>query len=214
MRSQRGPAAGATVACQGCDLLQRLPELAPGGKAHCGRCGQLVAVHPAHGLERPLALALAAAIAIVVANATPIMSLSAAGRTASTTLAGGAYEMWLQGAHVTAVVVAFCAVIAPMLYVGLMLAVLLAVQRARAPAWTAVLMRWVDHMKPWSMNEVLLLGILVALTKIAELATVEPGAGMYAMGSLVLLLPWLASTFDPRRAWSRVAWVTGRGDAR
>ena len=51
-------------------------------------------------------------------------------------------------------------------------------------------------MRPWSMNEVMLLGIPVALIKIAELATVEPGIGMYAMGALVILLPrsWCRST--------------------
>ena len=70
------------------------------------------------------------------------MSLSAAGRTATTTLAGGAYEMWLQGSEVTAVVVAFCAVIAPALYVAFLLAVLVAIQRPPAPAWTGDFMRW------------------------------------------------------------------------
>ena len=57
------------------------------------------------------------------------------------------------------------------------------------------------------MNEVLLLGMLVALTKIAQLATVVPGAGMYAVGTLVLLLPAISSTFDAREAWTRIAWV-------
>jgi paraquat-inducible protein A len=57
------------------------------------------------------------------------------------------------------------------------------------------------------MNEVLLLGMLVALTKIAQLATVIPGAGMYAIGALVLLLPAIVSTFDVREVWRRIAWI-------
>jgi paraquat-inducible protein A len=195
------------VACRGCDLLQRIPALPAGGKARCSRCGQLLAMRPKRSLEHPLALAIAAAIALVIANVTPLMSLSAAGRTATTTLAGGAYEMWRQGSEVTALIVAFCAVIAPGLYVACMLGVLLAVRRAPAPAWSGTLMRWAERLRPWSMNEVLLLGVLVALTKIAELATVIPGAGMYAVGALVLLLPWLASAFDARAVWRRIAWI-------
>ena len=136
------------------------------------------------------------------------MSLSAAGRTATTTLAGGAYEMWLRGSEVTAVVVAFCAVIAPAAYVAAMLAVLIAVRRPTAPPWVGDLMRAADRLRPWSMNDVLLLGILVALTKIAELAEVIPGEGMFAVGALVLVLPWIASAFDPREVWARVAWRT------
>jgi len=200
-----------TVACRGCDLLQRIPGLAPGGKAKCGRCGEILATHPAHPLDRPLALAIACMIVVVIANAAPLMTLSAAGRTSTTTLAGGAYEMWLQGSEVTASIVAFCAVLAPALYVASMLLVLVAVQRAPAPSWAGMLMRLADRLRPWSMSEVLLLGILVALTKIADLASVTPGAGMFAVGALVLLLPWLASTFDARAVWARIEWVAPGG---
>jgi paraquat-inducible protein A len=65
-------------------------------------------------------------------------------------------------------------------------------------------------MQPWSMNEVMMLGILVALIKIAQLATVTPGIGMYAAGVLVLLLSTIAVTFDPHEIWKRVAWANGR----
>jgi paraquat-inducible protein A len=194
------------VACHGCDLLQRIPRLPPGGKARCGRCNELLAVHPAHPLDAPLALSIAAAVLVVIANVCPLMSLSAAGRTATTTLAGGAYEMWMQGSEITAVVVAFCAVVAPIVYVGATLAVMIAVQRAPAPRWAGDLMRLADRLRPWSMNEVLLLGILVALTKIAELAEVIPGEGMFAVAALVILLPWIASTFDPGAVWERIRW--------
>src|SRR5258707_15728561 len=76
-------------------------------------------------LQRPLALALAAALMFVVANTAPLMSLSAAGRTAGTTIAGGAYEMWRQGYEVTAAAVLFCSVLAPAGFIVLALAVLL-----------------------------------------------------------------------------------------
>lgn len=197
-------------ACHGCDLLQRIPALPPGGKARCARCNELLAVHPKHALDAPLALSAAAAVLLVIANVCPLMSLSVAGRTATTTLAGGAYEMWMHGSEVTAVVVAFCAVIAPILYVGATLALMIAIQWPPAPAWAGDLMRIADRLRPWSMNEVLLLGILVALTKIAELADVIPGEGLFAVVGLVILLPWIASTFDPGAVWARIRWDSPR----
>src|SRR5262245_9472055 len=157
-----------TVACPECDLLQQLPDLPPGGKARCVRCGNTLATRPTDSLDRPLALTLAAAIAFIVAHTTPLMGLSAVGRRASTTIAGGALEMWQQGEQITAVIVAFCAGIAPGAYILFMLIVLLAVRRPPAPAWVGELVRWGLAMKPWSMNEVMILGILVALIKIAE----------------------------------------------
>jgi paraquat-inducible protein A len=54
-----------TVACPDCDLLQRLPELPPGGKARCPRCSHTLATQPTDGLDRALALTLTAAIFIV-----------------------------------------------------------------------------------------------------------------------------------------------------
>jgi paraquat-inducible protein A len=195
------------AACRACGLLQRIPVLPMGAEARCGRCNQVLAAHAALPLERPLALTIAAAIAFVVANVTPLMSLSAAGRDATTTLLGGVLEMWRQGSETTACVVAFCAIIAPACHIALLLAVLIRVQQPPAPHWVALLMRWADRMRPWSMNEVLLLGMLVALTKIAQLATVVPGPGMFAVGALVLLLPAISSTLDVREVWRRVAWT-------
>jgi len=202
-----------TVACPACDLLQHVPPLAPGAKARCLRCAEPLASRPADPLDRPLALSVAAAIVFIIANTQPLMGLEAVGRQASTTILGGAYEMWVQGRELTAMVVAFCVVIAPAGYIAFMLTVLLAVRRPPAPHWVAELLRWADFMKPWSMSEVMMLGILVALVKIAELATVTPGIGMYAVGLLVILLPAIMVNFDPAEVWRRVKWADGAARA-
>jgi paraquat-inducible protein A len=196
-----------TVACPECDLLQQLPELPPGGKARCARCDNTLATRATDPLGRSLALTLAAAIVFIVATTAPLMGLSAVGRHASTTIGGGVYEMWRQGETVTAVIVAFCAVIAPGGYILFMLTVLLAVRRPPAPHWIGEMLRWAGAMQPWSMHEVMILGILVALIKIAELATVDPGIGMYAVGGLVVLFAAIMITFDPREVWTRVQWA-------
>jgi paraquat-inducible protein A len=203
-----------TIACPDCDLLQYLPELPSGGKACCPRCGWTVATRTADPLDRPLALTITALIALIIANTAPLMELSAVGLHASTTIVGGAYEMWVQGQEMTAMIVTFCAVIAPAGYLLFMLTVLLAVRRPPAPQWVGEMLRWADSMRPWSMNEVMLLGILVALIKIAELATVDPGVGMYALGGLVVLFPAIMVTFDPSEIWQRVEWADDEGAPR
>src|SRR5262245_33766888 len=200
-----------TIACPECDLLQRLPVLPPGSKARCPRCGLVVATRTTDPLDRPLALTLTALLVLIVANTAPLMGLSAVGRSASTTIVGGAYHMWVEGQEVTAVIVAFCAVIAPAAYLLFLLTVLLAVRRPPAPQWVGEMLRWADSMRPWSMNEVMLLGILVALIKIAELATVEAGIGLYAVGALVFLFPAIMVTFDPEEVWRRVEWADKGG---
>ncbi|MEO5765200.1 MAG: paraquat-inducible protein A [Casimicrobiaceae bacterium] len=197
------------VACPDCDLLQSIPPLPPGGKARCARCSETLAIERVDALDRPLALTVAAAVAFVVANTTPLLGLSAVGREASTTIMGGAYEMWLQGSELTAVMVAFCAVIAPAAHIAFLLTVLLAVRRPPAPRWVGEMLRSAHLLQPWSMTEVMMLGILVALVKLAELATVIPGIGIYAAGAFIALLSAVLVTFDSREVWKRVEWAAG-----
>jgi paraquat-inducible protein A len=149
-----------------------------------------------------LALAAAAAIVFIIGNTTSLMGLSAVGRHSSTTILGGAHQLWLQGYQATAAVVAFACVLAPAAYLSVLVAVLLMPRRA------AALMRHAGFLLSWSMPEVMLLGILVALIKIAALATVIPGVGLYAMGVLVILLAAIRLTFDPRQVWQRLEWQT------
>jgi len=198
-----------TIACPDCDLLQRVPPLPVGGKARCARCSKTLATRRPDPIDRTLALAIGAAITLLVANTMPLMGLSAVGRESSTTIIGGAYEMWLQGSEITGVIVAFCAVIAPAAHVLFLLVVLLAVRYPPAPRWVGELLRLAHFMQPWSMTEVMMLGILVALFKIAQLATVIPGIGMYAAGLFVVLMAAILVSFDPHEVWKRVAWADG-----
>jgi paraquat-inducible protein A len=195
------------VACPGCDLLQRLPALRPGDRATCARCAHVLARRPVNGLDRCLPLTVAAAILLVVANVTPLMDLSAVGRTASTTIIGGAIEMWSEGERATAVIVAFCAVIAPAAFITSMLTVLVAARRHRVPLWTGEVLRWMRYLHVWSLQEVMMLGILVALVKIAELARVDAGLGIFSIGALTILFPAIMVNFDSRAIWERLEWA-------
>lgn len=196
--------AGPPIACPDCDLLQRLPPLAAGDRARCPRCGCVVARRPRHGHDTPLALTVTAAIAFVVAQTTPLMGLSAVGRKASTTIVGGSIAMWQQGEPVTAALVLFCAFVAPAAFIAATLALLLGARCDPVPRWCGDLLRLAAEVQPWAMFEVMLLGILVALIKIAELATVDAGIGMWAMALLALLFPAMVVSIDARAIWERI----------
>lgn len=200
------------IACRGCDLLQRLPPLAPGESARCARCGHVLSKQAVNSLDRSLALAVAAAVLVLVANATPLMQLSAAGRTSSTTIIGGAVQLWHHGERITSAIVAFCAVVAPAAFLACLLTVLLAARRADAssapaPRWIGEILRWTRYMHAWSLLEVMLLGLLVALVKIAELARVSADAGIFSLGALTFLFPAIMAHFDAREIWERIEWI-------
>jgi len=197
------------VACPDCDLLQRVPALPPGGTARCVRCGLALGSNKPGSRDRSMALAVGALIAFLLANMEPLMRISVAGETSSTTILGGVQTMWLQGEKITALLVALFVFVAPALDIVFMLAVQLASRRPPAPRWVGALLRWMELSGVWSMVGVMMLGILVSLVKISSLATVEPGIGIFAVGALVFLLAGMSATFEPREIWSRVRWANG-----
>jgi paraquat-inducible protein A len=195
------------IACPDCDLLQRLPTLAPGESARCLRCGYLLGRNRPDSLNRTLALTVTAAVAFLVANTVPMLGLSAAGREASTTVLGGVQVMWEQGQPLVSALMLVAAVVAPGLDIAFMLTILLAVRQPPAPHWVGTLLRYSRIIRPWRMVEVMLLGILVSLIKIAELATVITGVAMWAVAALIVLLAAISSNFDPQEVWLRVQWA-------
>jgi len=195
------------VACPHCDLLQRLPEIAPGASARCPRCDKELWRRREDSLNRTLALSLAALVLFVIANTVPMLGLTAVGHAASTTVVGGAQQLWHDGQEIVAVLVLFAAVVSPGLQIGLMLTIVIAARREQPPAWAGMLLRHLPFARNWSMIEVMLIGVLVALTKIADYARVIPGVALFALFALVFLLAAMQSCFDPREVWNRVRWA-------
>src|SRR5262245_43367210 len=186
------------VACPNCDLVQRLRPISPGESARCPRCTTELRRGRKDSLSRTLALTVAAAILYIIANVTPMLGLRVVGRQAFTTVLGGAEQLWKDGQEIVAVLVFFAVILAPALKIGFLLAVLLGCQAKRPGAWVGWLLRHHPFTKTWSMIEVMLLGVMVALTKIAELAHVIPGEALFAVGGLVIVLTAMQANFDPQ----------------
>jgi paraquat-inducible protein A len=196
----------ALIACPHCDLLQHLPDLAPGASARCPRCARELWRRREDSLNRTLALTLGAAILYVVANSIPMLGLTVVGRQAATTVFGGALHLWENGPRVVGVLVFFTAIVAPALQILFMLGISIGALRERPPRWVGSLLRHHPATRTWSMIEVMMLGVLVALIKIADYATVIPGLALFILWVLVFLLAGIQSSFDPRGVWQRIRW--------
>ena len=199
----------ALIGCPHCDLVQRIPQLAPGASARCPRCDRELWRRREDSLDRALALALAAAVLLVIANVVPMLGLTVVGRQSYTTVFGGVVQLWNDGRELVAALVLFTAVVAPALQVAFMLAIVLGAQRERPPSWVGTLLRHHPTTCTWSMIEVMMLGVLVALIKIADYAKVIPGLALFVLGALIFLLAAIQAIFDPREVWSRVEWAAG-----
>ncbi len=140
----------------------------------------------------------------VVANTFPFLSFEMQGRVTETTLASGVMDLWQQGVPEIAVLVGFTALAAPFAQLALLLYVLLPVHLGRVPWQMARSFRWLRRVQPWSMMEVFLVGILVAVTKLVDMAEVVPGLALWAFGALIVVLAGALASLDPEAVWERL----------
>jgi paraquat-inducible protein A len=200
------------VACPNCDLVQHLPELEIGHIAKCSRCESELWRRRDDSLNRTLALAIAAAVLWIIANTMPMLGLTAVGKACFTTVFRGSELLWEHGEQVVAALIFFAAILAPALQISLILLVLIGARCEVPPRWVGSLLRHIPFTRLWSMVEVMLLGVMVALTKIAEYATPVLGHALFALGGLVVLFAAMQSIFDPREIWERVQWANAKAN--
>jgi paraquat-inducible protein A len=192
------------TACHECDLLQREPILPPGGVACCRRCNAVLFRDIPNSIDRGLAYALGAAILFIVANIFPIVGLEVQGTLNATSLYGAVEKIWDNNMQGVATLVFATTILIPALEISLMLYVLLPLKFGRLPGELASILRIVQSVRPWSMTQVFILGVLVALVKLAHLAHVVPGVALWAFGGLILLLTAAGSTFNMHEMWNLV----------
>ncbi|CAB3776758.1 paraquat-inducible protein A [Pararobbsia alpina] len=192
------------VACHECDLLQYEVPLSPGGVLRCRRCrAELGRAHP-DGVDRPLALTFASMVLFVIGNVFPIVGLAVNGDLVQTTLLGAVRVLYRDGMWPLAGLVFVTTFLMPLLQMAAMIHLLVPLQLRRLPYRYDIFVRLLHLARPWGMTEVLILGMLVALVKLAHIASVVPGVALWSFGALMLLLAAASAAFDPRALWQRV----------
>jgi paraquat-inducible protein A len=191
------------IACHDCDLLQCEPLLPLHAIARCGRCGAELYRHHVDSVDRSLACALGAIVLFAVANTFPIVGLKAAGDLVETTLLGGVQALYAQHMRLVAGLVLLTTIVTPLTELIALVYLLLPLKFNRTPPGMPTVFRTLRLAHAWSMIEVFMLGILVALAKLAHIATVVPGPALWAFGALMLLLVAASAAFDPRELWAK-----------
>ncbi|MEM1450116.1 MAG: paraquat-inducible protein A [Planctomycetota bacterium] len=192
------------VACHDCDLLLTEPDLEPGRTAVCPRCGATLVRRRENAVERTLALTIAGLVLFAVANLFPFLTMEVGSQATHSTLATGSFELIEGGQTSVGLLVLLTTVIAPMAQLVLLLYVLGPLHRGRVPRAIVPAFRWVQRAKNWSMMEVFLLGILVSLVKLMDMASIVPGVALWAFVLLIPVLAAASSSLDPHEIWEHV----------
>jgi paraquat-inducible protein A len=194
----------ALIACPDCDLLHRRQDLPAGGRAECSRCRAVLYRNPHNSIETTLVMAITALILFVMANVGHFMSFQLHGRVQHARIITGVFELYAGGMWGLAGVVLFVSILAPALTLLLLLYISLPLYLDRTPPGLARAYRVYDWLRPWGMVGVYVLGALVAINKLGEMASTPVGAGFWALIALMFLAGPAQARLDPNLLWERL----------
>jgi paraquat-inducible protein A len=188
------------LVCHECQQLNRPPA---GQPPRCRRCGARLHGRRPNSIARTWALLLSAALLYIPANLLPIMSVHMLGRGSPATIMGGVIELIQAGMLPIALVVFVASILVPSFKLLGIALLLYSVQRHQvmSPRQRILMYRFIEWIGRWSMLDIFVIAILVALVSFGNLASIEAGAGALAFAAVVILTMLAAITFDPRLIW-------------
>ncbi|MDP2106996.1 MAG: paraquat-inducible protein A, partial [Desulfobulbaceae bacterium] len=123
----------------------------------------------------------------------------------TTALTSGIVVLYQQNmAGMGAVVLVTC-LLAPLFSMLSLLYVLAPLRLGYRFPWAAQLFAWYLRLRPWSMMEVYMLGILISMVKLTKMALVIPGPSFYSFIGLIFVLAASSVSLDPHLVWSKLA---------
>jgi paraquat-inducible protein A len=193
------------IACHECDLLHRIPER-EGARcvSRCRRCNAMLHRGVENSVDRTLALTFAGLILFIVANSYPFLAFKLQGQETQSTLISGVFGLYNEGKWEIALLVLLTTIVVPLMQLLLQLYIYLPLRFNRVPWLLARVARFAGSLQPWSMMEVFMIGIIVAIVKLVGMAQIVPGLALWSFALLILILAAAAANMDPRVVWDQV----------
>lgn len=192
------------LACHTCGLVSRRDRR--GVRQACPRCGVALHERLPRSVSRTWAFLVAAIMLYLPANLLPIMHVTSLIETRADTILSGAAYLLLHGMWPLALIVFVASILVPVAKIAILVYLLLSVQSgsARRPRDRTRLYRLTEFVGRWSMVDVFVVAVLVALVQMGRVAQIEAGEGALYFAAVVILTMLAAKTFDPRLIWDPV----------
>ncbi|UMM64232.1 paraquat-inducible protein A [Aristophania vespae] len=191
--------------CHGCGLIQKAPHLKPGQVAECTRCGeQLDRERLTSPIMAPLAFCITSIALYLALLVSPLMTIDIYGRENTVSLLSGPKELINQGFSLISILVLSASVLMPAIVLTLMMLILYGMWHShKAPHWIRHVFAWYERLRPWSMIEVYVIGLIVAYSKLVDLAVVILQPGAFLLGGLMVSMAAMDSAFNSKSFWKR-----------
>jgi paraquat-inducible protein A len=177
------------VACPTCDVLHRIPQIAPGQKARCLRCHRVLLNPRESAMTSIVMLAVTATVLMFAAISFPFLMLHTHGLSKESSVID-AILAFSSGLMIPlSFAVAALIVVLPLMRLMAIIYVLAPMAIGWGPAKGAMqAFRMAEALKPWAMAEVFMVGVAVVLVKVTDLARLSIGPAFWAFAGLVIVM--------------------------
>jgi paraquat-inducible protein A len=194
-----------TAAAEGLATCHTCRKLAPVASHKCPRCGSSLHLRTPDSLQRTLALVVTATLLYIPANILPIMTTTMLGTAEPSTILGGVVLLIHHGSYPIAAVIFIASVMVP---TGKLISITwlcLSVARKQETSrqQRVRMYRVTEFVGKWSMTDVFVVAILVALIQLGGLLSITAGTAGIAFGGVVVVTMIAAESFDPRLIWDQ-----------
>jgi paraquat-inducible protein A len=191
------------AAAEGLACCHTCYKLAPETAHACPRCGAALHLRTPDSLQRTLALLVTASILYIPANVLPIMTTEQLGRSIDSTILGGVILLVDMGSYPVAAVIFVASVLVPLGKLFTLYWLCWSVHRNHLGSRRerTRLYRITEFIGRWSMVDVFVVTVLVALIQLGGLLRITPGAAAMAFGGVVIVTILAAESFDSRLIW-------------
>jgi paraquat-inducible protein A len=196
--------------CEVCALVAVVPKAASDARLECRRCHATLHERKPRAFSRTAAFVIAGFLFYIPANLYPVMTIELLGRSDPNTIFTGVRELFQSGMWEIGLLVFAASILVPLMKLVGLTYLLLCVHFGWAPSGRrstlvrrdrTVLYRMIEFVGRWSMLDMFLLSMLVALVRFGAIATIVPGIGATSFAMVVVTTMFAAASFDPRLLW-------------
>lgn len=193
--------ASGLIQCPDCHFLTKKRDRA--SKTRCPRCNAKFCFATSASLTRTWALLISSLILLFPANLLPIMTVTYLGDKEPNTIMDGIEHFMQSGSYFIALLIFVASILVPVFKITGMILIMISI-RKKWKTWLrhkTLMFRIIKFIGRWSMLDIFVIAIMVALVNLGTLTTIVPAPAATYFAGVVVLTMVAANTFDSRLIW-------------
>ena len=189
------------IICQKCYTLHEEVPIKDGTKACCTKCGAILYRYDSKLIDHGLALSVTGIIFFILANVFPLVQIEILGHGQFITIPKTIFSMFESGFYVVGLICAFLIFIFPLMIFTINMLLFTLLKMKRGKNLSKELLILLSHITPWSMTDIFLISILVALVKLIGYAQIQMGIAFWALMIFVLIDLYIVKRIHLSELW-------------